>query len=340
MTEKTLRAAIYIRVSTTGQEDGFSLDTQEDRCRTYAAEHGYEVSEVYREVYTGVELWDRPQLTALREVVRRHEIDAVIAYGIDRLSRDPVHLGVIVSEADHAGVAVLFVTEPLDDSDEGQLIRFVRGYAAKVEYTKIAERTQRGRRARAQSGRLLPGARAPYGYQWRPESQGTLAPNPETAPVLQRIFQDAAIGKTLRAITDSLNAEHVPTPSGVPWWKHATIAHFLKDERYTGKASAYRWVTGKEHGKRTVARTPVEQRIPLPAGVIPALVPSETFAAVQARLQRNRQQSSRNSRTPQLFLLRAGHVTCGLCGRPMTTARTSKDVGLYRCNGLRESTRL
>ena len=43
----------------------------------------------------------------------------------------------MLSEAEHAGVRVEFVTEPLDDSPEGQLIRFVRGYAAKVEHAKF-----------------------------------------------------------------------------------------------------------------------------------------------------------------------------------------------------------
>jgi len=143
-------AALYIRVSPEGQES--SLERQEEHCRAYAVSHGYQVTEVYREVFSGVELWERPQLTALREAVRRREVDAVIAHAIDRLARDPVHLGVLLSEADHAGVQVFFVTEPLDGSLEGQLIRFIRGYAAKVEHTKIIERTQRGRRARARSG--------------------------------------------------------------------------------------------------------------------------------------------------------------------------------------------
>ena len=103
------RAAIYVRVSTDKQEeDGTSLDTQEARCRQYAAEHGFAVDEahVYRETFTGTELWDRPQLTTLRRAIRERAVDAVVCYAIDRLSRDPVHLGVILSEADHAGVPV------------------------------------------------------------------------------------------------------------------------------------------------------------------------------------------------------------------------------------------
>jgi hypothetical protein len=36
-------------------------------------------------------------------MVRRREADVVITYAIDRLARDPVHLGVVISEAEHAG---------------------------------------------------------------------------------------------------------------------------------------------------------------------------------------------------------------------------------------------
>src|SRR5688500_17301407 len=109
--------AIYIRVSSALQEDeGTSLATQEERCRAYAVERGYTVDEahVYREVHTGTELWERPKLTLLRDALRRRHIDGVVAYAIDRLSRDPVHLGVIISEAEHTGATVEFVSEPLD----------------------------------------------------------------------------------------------------------------------------------------------------------------------------------------------------------------------------------
>ncbi len=58
------RAAIYPRVSGTKQEEGYSLETQDEACRRYAAERGYDVTAVYREVHTGIELWERPQLTA------------------------------------------------------------------------------------------------------------------------------------------------------------------------------------------------------------------------------------------------------------------------------------
>ena len=169
-----LRAAIYCRVSTGKQEEeGTSLETQEVGCRAHAGEHRYCVAEacVYREAHTGVELWERKELTRLRDAIRRREIDVLVVYAIDRLARDPVHLGVLLTEAEHHGVRVEFVTEPLDNSPEGQLIRFVRGYAARVEHEKIKERTMRGRRARRDAGKPLPGPRPLYGYIWRDDEK-------------------------------------------------------------------------------------------------------------------------------------------------------------------------
>jgi hypothetical protein len=45
----------------------------------------------------------------------------------------------LADEFDKAGVKLCFVTEPLDNSMEGQLLGFVRGWASKLEAVKIKE---------------------------------------------------------------------------------------------------------------------------------------------------------------------------------------------------------
>ena len=75
----TRRAAVYVRVSTDAQEDNTSLGSQEERCRQYAAERGLAVAALYRDVHTGAELWERPQVRAMLEAIRRRELDVVIA---------------------------------------------------------------------------------------------------------------------------------------------------------------------------------------------------------------------------------------------------------------------
>ena len=296
------RAAIYVRVSTRGQDDqGTSPETQEAAGRVYGAEHGYEVATVYREVHTGTELWERPQLTALREVIRRRTVDAVVVHAIDRLSRDPVHLGVVLSEAEHAGVSVLFVTEPLDDSPEGQLIRFVRGYAAKVEHEKIKERTIRGRLQRVKEGKPIPGCRPLYGYRWRDEGKTGYEPDPTSAPVVQRIFREVAGGASLYTVMQRLNADDIPSPTGNGHWAHSTVGYILSTPAYAGDGAALRF--------SRMSTGPAA----LPAGVVPPLVDRGLFAIVRERLAANKAAAPRNNKHPEATLLRGGYIRCATC---------------------------
>jgi site-specific DNA recombinase len=316
------RAAIYCRVSTPGQEqDGTSLGTQEERDRSHAEARGYTVDEsyIYREVFTGTELWQRPKLTALRDAIRRGLIDVVVVYAIDRLARDPVHLGVLLSEAEYAGVLVEFVTEPLDDSPEGQLIRFVRGYAAKVEHEKIKERSQRGKLARLQAGKPLPGPRPPYGYRYTSAAKHAYEIDPVTGPVVQRIFAAHLAGQSLRAISWMLTDEGIPTATGrAPAWNLNVVRWILQSPCYTGRATGLRFQRTKIKGQlpRSTPR-PESEHIPLPEGIFPPLVDEETFAAVGERLHRNKAQAARRNHNPEATLLRAGFIRCGYCGYAM-----------------------
>ena len=101
-----MKAAIYCRVSTDNQErEGTSLDSQLEACLKKASELGYDVPKnaIILETYSGLTL-DRIQLPHLRQWVRDKEVDNVIAYTLDRLSRDPVHFlggGAGRSGADH-----------------------------------------------------------------------------------------------------------------------------------------------------------------------------------------------------------------------------------------------
>ena len=75
-----MKAAIYCRVSTEGQEqDGTSLQTQLEACQDYCKLKGYEVAYEFGEAWSGLSL-ERLKLTELREVVRSESIDAVVVY--------------------------------------------------------------------------------------------------------------------------------------------------------------------------------------------------------------------------------------------------------------------
>jgi DNA invertase Pin-like site-specific DNA recombinase len=96
-------------------------------CEQYAALKGYSRIEVVEETFSGAELWDRPQLNRIRERVRKY-------------------------------------TEPIDNLPTGQLINYVRGYAAQMEREKIKERSIRGRLAKARSGKVIGLGHDLFGY--------------------------------------------------------------------------------------------------------------------------------------------------------------------------------
>lgn len=341
------RAAVYVRVSTPGQADPdkekrrrgappqavreTSHDTQEAAARAHCAAHGYTVAEahVYRETGSGVTLEPRarPRLAELRAAVRRRQVDVVVAYAIDRLSREPVHLAVLVFEAEDAGARVEFVTESLDDSPEGALIRQVRAYAAKIEHEKFKERSHRGRRARAAAGMLLPGRSAPYGYRWRDENKGALDLDPATAPVVARIFRDYLGELSMRQIAAALEVAKVPTARGGRGWYVGVVRQILRSPVYAGRPAAFRWAQAlDEHGRATGRRTDAGAQ-PLPAGVAPAIVSEEDFLTVQRQFSVNRGWKP-NPEERESYLLR-GMARCGFCGGRLAVRRRKAPGGGY-----------
>ena len=161
-------AAIYARISTQGQEEGTSLDTQVEFCMSSALEDGWPVPPelILREVWSGADI-QRTQLHVLRNLARSGKLGALYVLSTDRLSRDAVDLLMLVKEFEDNGVQVKFIQGVSDSSPEGRLLMFVDGYVSQKERARTAERTMRGKWAVAQSGRLPNGTGAGlYGYNY------------------------------------------------------------------------------------------------------------------------------------------------------------------------------
>ena len=188
-----MRATIYCRVSTEDQEkEGTSLQTQLEACLSLCQDRGYEVANRFSEAYSGLTL-DRPKLNELRELVRAGDIDVIVIYCLDRLSRDPTHGVILTQEFEKYNVILEAVTETVDSTELGKLINYIRGFAAKLESEKIKERTMRGKRARALAGKLPSGTgHKLYGYDYikgREAGQGIRQINEFEAQWVREIFQ-------------------------------------------------------------------------------------------------------------------------------------------------------
>lgn len=337
-----MKALIYCRVSTEDQErEGTSLGSQVKACLKLARERGHEVPEeyIFREVWSGAEM-DRPLLNKARDLIRGKEVNAAIFFSTDRLARNPIHIAIIAEECEKRGIDLIFVTEPLDNSPEGQLIRYVKGYAAQIEREKIRERTVRGKREKAKLG-LIPGATKCYGYDYV-SGEGRRVVNEEEAAVVRKIFHwYVEGGLSLYQLCLKLMDMDVPAPKGGSLWRTDTLSDMLRNERYVGKTYFGKYASAKAKNPRkantrypNTARVlkPREEWLEIP-GVTPAIVDKRLFDAAQERLLRNLNLSSRNRKRPYLL---SGYLFCSNCGRRFAGScqiDNGKERRFYYCTG-------
>lgn len=88
----------------------------------------------------------------------------------------------------------------------------------------------------------------PYGYQRDPDDKHHLLPDPDTAPVVRRIFQMIIDGSSTTQVAAALNQEGIPTPllaKGIRrkkgmlcekplMWTHTAVLSILGNYKYTG----------------------------------------------------------------------------------------------------------
>jgi DNA invertase Pin-like site-specific DNA recombinase len=345
------RVAIYCRVSTAGQqEEGTSLRTQEAACREYAAERGWEVVGTFVDVHSGFDLHERPGMARLRALVAAGAVDAVVTYAVDRLTRNQMHLGVLLDEAERHDVRLEAVSEPLDQSAMGQFILAARAFTAEVEREKIRERSMRGKNARLAEGRLPTWTCDLYGYRTDRERAVRIVREDE-AEVVRFIFGAVVEGVSLHEICRQLNERGVPSPGvermtyrtpKTPRWHASSIHHTIANPAYRGLSVANRFTrvkfrnpdTGKVNKRREVTK-PEEDWTVLPEGLTPALVDAGVWERANERLRVNRGTYNKNKRRP--YLLR-GLMRCAACGGAMYSERETgtNQRRTYRCsNGKR-----
>ena len=125
--ETAMHVAIYVRVSTTSQAlKGTSLDSQITLCKNKAKEIGYLDSHIllYKEAgASGEDIDIRPEMTRLREDIKKGEISKIIIQHPDRLSRELIDKLTVCREFEKYGVEIIFVDTEFQNTPEGWLFQ-------------------------------------------------------------------------------------------------------------------------------------------------------------------------------------------------------------------------
>ncbi len=120
------KAVLYARVSTKAQTEGYSLRQQIEALVRWCEREGYETLEVIEEAgHSGASL-ERPGLDRVRDLVQHGGVAVVVAQDADRITRDPIHRGLLDEEFERSGTRLIALDDWGDDSHEGQLLRYIR----------------------------------------------------------------------------------------------------------------------------------------------------------------------------------------------------------------------
>lgn len=168
-------AAIYARVSSDRQKEEKTIASQTAALVEHAQQTGYTIVTEWLfedEGYSGAVLV-RPGLEQLRDLAATGQIDTVLVYSPDRLSRKYAYQVLLVEEFARHGVEVIFIRSPKAQTPEEHLLLQFQGMIAEYERAQIAERTRRGKRHRAKGGSVNVLSGAPYGYRYVKKTEST-----------------------------------------------------------------------------------------------------------------------------------------------------------------------
>ena len=211
-----LRCAIYTRKST---EEGLnqefnSLEAQRESAEAYIASQrqlGWIlVPERYDDGgYTGGNL-ERPALQELLRDIERSQVDCVLVYKVDRLSRSLLDFARLMEIFERHEVSLVSVTQPLNTTTSlGRLTLNILLSYAQFEREMIADRTRDKMAAARQKGKWV-GGKPVLGYDVA-ATGGKLMVNPEEASRVQAIFALYLQHRSLERVLAELQARQWTT---------------------------------------------------------------------------------------------------------------------------------
>ena len=275
-----------------------------------------------------------PNLDTLIQEHASNEYDCVVLFSLSTLPSSWQGEWLLSLLIDRHHFRVLSALEGYDSSKEKKPVSAFPSHAmleppAKYPLNPVVEQIYYNFLLREDTGENANNsAFSAYGYLFDPDIPCMMKPDPETAPVVQKIFQMHLSGILTNQIATYLTKEGIPSPItrrkqmgttfhyGSSHWSYVSILKILQNRTYIGE-HIYRLPKLPRHMKQQA-----EKETPIPSGTViphhhPALITEKDFEAAQILLkykpkQERKPQAEKYSCTPFTNL-----VFCGACGRPM-----------------------
>ncbi|NQZ10813.1 MAG: recombinase family protein [Algicola sp.] len=315
------KALLYCRISSVKQRvEGSGLESQEHRCRQYAAAHGYEIEQVFKDDTSGGgDFMNRQGMVDLLAYLKRHNATnyVVIFDDLKRFARDTMFHLKLRSEFALYSARVECLNFKFEDTPEGKFVETIHAAQGQLEREQTGRQTIQKMQARMEQGYFV--FPAPTGYRYeRTKEHGKL------------LMRDEPIA--------SIIAEALAGFADGRFQTQSEIKHFLDTfpeypKSHNGKVHVQRV---KDILTRPIYAGYVEHQrwnINLRKGQHDALISLETFQTNQERLAGKAKAPARKNINKD-FPLR-GFILCDDCQNPLTACWSkgkNKHHPYYHCH--------
>lgn len=313
------RAVVYTRVSRDDTGEGKSNERQLEDCRKLADLRGWEIVAVEQDVsISAYGKKKRPAWQRVLDLVEAGDVDLVLAWHMDRMTRSMLDLEQLIVLAEEHGVGIATVTGDIDlTNDMGRMVARILAAVARAEVERKGARQRRANQQRAAEGKPWQSGWRAFGF----EKDGTQVP--QEAALIRESAEKVLSGEPLRAIVRHWKALGVSTPRsarGADGWTHNGVRKILLNPRNAGLATYQGKVIGK--------------------GAWEPIISEETHTLLVAKLTNPARltRTATPSRGRAAENLLTGIARCATCDETVNAGSGHNGKPIYQCKGYHVST--
>lgn len=307
--EGTLRSVSYLRYSDHKQDGGTSIETQKDAYDAYVEEKGYiHVADYIDEAKSASKnIVGRENFIRLLEDAKRGLFDIVLIFKFSRVFRNQYEAHFYEHELEKHGVKLVSITEPIEDTIEGRLMKGVIHAFNEFTSNTIAFHVSSSMLTLAKKGYFL-GSVPLFGYDAIHDGlEGRRYKiNEEEAKVVKELFNLFCEGLSLGDIARLFSKRGYKTRKykkrgGKPFGEK-TLRDMLTNSHYIGTYSYQ-----PKDGEKIVRENNHE-----------AIIDFNTWLAVQERLKASVERTPKPRSNKKRTFYLTGKITCEYCGASCT----------------------
>jgi DNA invertase Pin-like site-specific DNA recombinase len=277
--------------------------------------------------------FDRPGFKSMISQLEKGQVKLVITKDLSRLGRDMIGVSQYTEKffPEH-GIRYIAISDSFDTT-QTDVMAPLRLAINEVYLIDGSVKVRNALKTRRENGQYC--ACPPYGYKKDPQDKQHLVRDEVTAPVVERIFRQAAEGDSARKIALDLNQDGIIpplkyralyrdefSPEGAArasdLWNYTTVKRILKNEVYLGHTQLGKSQKASVKSKKKI---PVEKEYwAITEHTHEPLVGPERFERVRANMGKNTSDFRKHEKVRNSIF--KGITKCALCGYSLCSGGT------------------